>query len=116
MTIRLKCWPESWDAIARGEKTAEVRTTEDRTFSVGDVLELQRWNPVKGADDGGILGIQITHIDSLAGDANIVGVRLANPATNRGGTFVNLVVLSFRVLGVVRDPRFPSSWGGGETA
>lgn len=105
MTIRLKCWPESWDAIVRGEKTAEVRSTEDRTFSVGDVVELQRWNPVRGENDGGVLGILITHVDNYAGDASIVGVRLAEPvAGGRRGVFVSLVVLSFRLLGVVGSP------------
>lgn len=102
MTIRLKCWPENWDAIIRGEKTAEVRSTEDRTFSIGDVLELQRWNPVRQENDGGILGIQVTHVCNFAGDASIVGVRLAEPAAGgKRGVFVSLVVLSFRLLGVV---------------
>ena len=105
MTIRLKCWAESWDGIVRGEKTADVRSTEDRTFSVGDVVELQRWNPVRGENDGGVLGILITHVDNYAGDASIVGVRLAEPvAGGRRGVFVSLVVLSFRLLGVVGSP------------
>lgn len=100
MTIRLKCWSANWDAIVRGQKTAEIRSTEDRTFSVGDVLELQRWDSNVNGPSGGILGVEITHIDSLAGDANIVGVRLAGPDDVKRGTFVNLVVLSFRFLGI----------------
>jgi hypothetical protein len=37
----LKCWSLYWDAIARGEKTFEVRFN-DRPYVVGDILELHR--------------------------------------------------------------------------
>lgn len=101
MTIRLKCWSTNWDAIARGEKTAEIRSTEDRTFSVGDVLELVRWDPVADAANGPILGVQVTHIDGVAGETNIIGVRLHRGSPQgAGGMLVNLAVLSFRLLGV----------------
>ena len=38
----LKCHAENFDAIASGLKRFEVRHEEDRTFAVGDVLELIR--------------------------------------------------------------------------
>lgn len=41
----LKCWPNSFRAIARGEKRADYRK-DDRGFEVGDVLVLQMWEPV----------------------------------------------------------------------
>lgn len=47
MIHELKCWPEYFDAIARGEKAFEVRYDGDRGFSVGDELKLLRWQPDK---------------------------------------------------------------------
>ncbi len=40
----LKCWPNSYDAIAAGVKSFEWRR-DDRGFEVGDVLVLRKWNP-----------------------------------------------------------------------
>lgn len=40
----LKCWPEFWEAIARGEKTFELRN-DDRGFRAGDTLILHEWLP-----------------------------------------------------------------------
>lgn len=37
----LKTWPTYWDAVARGEKTFEVRKN-DRFFQCGDVVDLVR--------------------------------------------------------------------------
>ena len=108
MTIRLKCWAVNWDAIARGEKTSEIRSTEDRTFAVGDVLELVRWDPVADAPAdavAAILGVQVTWIDSCAGATNIVGVRLHRGSPPGTEGIVNLAVLSFRLLGVTREGR-----------
>lgn len=48
--VRLKTWPEYWDAVRHGTKTFEVRKN-DRNFAVGDLLELQRWNPETGKED-----------------------------------------------------------------
>jgi hypothetical protein len=40
----LKTHPEHFDAVERGEKTAELRR-DDRGFEVGDALLLRRWDP-----------------------------------------------------------------------
>lgn len=40
----LKCWPEPYDAIERGDKRYEYRK-DDRGFLVGDVLVLRRFVP-----------------------------------------------------------------------
>lgn len=40
----LKCWPEFYDAIERGEKTFEYRLN-DRDYKVGDWLCLHRYDP-----------------------------------------------------------------------
>lgn len=41
----LKAWPESFDAIWRGMKTAEYRHDDGRGFAAGDILELEEWEP-----------------------------------------------------------------------
>lgn len=40
----LKCWPEYFLRIARGQKTFEIRKN-DRDFQVGDRLVLREFNP-----------------------------------------------------------------------
>jgi len=47
----LKCWPEFFDAIERGDKTFEVRR-DDRGFCVGDTLWLREWLRVARVVDG----------------------------------------------------------------
>ena len=42
----LKCFPNYYDAVARGDKNFEVRR-DDRGFQKGDVLILQRTDPDK---------------------------------------------------------------------
>jgi len=43
----LKTLPNYWDAVARGEKTFEVRR-DDRGFQKGDVVTLVKYDPDKG--------------------------------------------------------------------
>lgn len=38
---QLKTWPTYWDAVARGEKSFEVRKN-DRAFQTGDIVVLSR--------------------------------------------------------------------------
>lgn len=38
----LKCWPDPFAAIVRGEKTHEIRKN-DRDYHVGDTLLLREW-------------------------------------------------------------------------
>ncbi len=47
----LKCWPNSYDAIAAGVKCFEWRR-DDRGFEVGDVLVLRKWDPGPGRGIG----------------------------------------------------------------
>jgi Domain of unknown function (DUF3850) len=102
MKIRLKCWVENWDAIARGDKTDELRSIEDRTFSVGDVLQLERWDRRSDtAPEGGygmILAL-VTHITTAAGPFGIVGIRLTTPDVPGG--MARIVAMSIRPITVV---------------
>lgn len=41
----LKSWPPFFDAILRGEKKHELRRWDDRHFEVGDVLQLNEFDP-----------------------------------------------------------------------
>lgn len=45
MTHTLKIWPGSFEAVASGAKTHEIRRQDDRTFNVGDDLILREWEP-----------------------------------------------------------------------
>lgn len=92
MTIELKCWPDSFDAIVAGLKTAEIRSTADRQFCIGDILKLRRWDPVVGAYTGGEALAQIRHISTTAGAFRIAGITLENAALEP------LSVLSFRLI------------------
>ena len=40
----LKCWPEPFEQMSSGAKTAEFRR-DDRGFAVGDMLLLREWHP-----------------------------------------------------------------------
>ena len=43
-THSLKTWPLYFEAILDGSKTFEIRSSDDRIFSVGDALILQEWD------------------------------------------------------------------------
>lgn len=49
MTHNLKTWPHEFDATRKELKTFEVRSNTDRSFGVGDILLLRKWDP---ADHG----------------------------------------------------------------
>ena len=44
----LKTWPAYFDAVARGEKTFEVRR-DDRAFQKGDIVRLFYFDPKKSS-------------------------------------------------------------------
>ena len=43
----LKCWPHPFDAVWHGEKTHEIRKTDDRSFALGDRLLMREYDPHK---------------------------------------------------------------------
>jgi len=93
LTIELKCWPESFDAIAAGIKTCEIRDCSDRDFCIGDLLKLRRWEPVLGVYSGDEAIVQVRNIDTMAGSLHLFGVRLGI-----GGCLAKIAVLSIRLI------------------
>lgn len=61
MTHELKTWPQYYDSIISGDKTFEVRKA-DRTFSVGDTLVLQCYDPDVAAYMGQQIEVEVTYI------------------------------------------------------
>lgn len=61
MRHRLKLLQEWFWAVHRGEKTAELRF-DDRGYQVGDILELQEWNPHTGQFVGDPIEVQVSHV------------------------------------------------------
>ena len=57
----LKCWPEHFQAIKRGDKTLEIRRN-DRDFKVDHVLHLHEWDPVIEGYTGDELYRVVTHV------------------------------------------------------
>lgn len=61
---RLKCWPEFFDPIRRGQKTHDLRRADDRTFAVGDKILLEEYDPGSRAYTGRSVIVRITYITS----------------------------------------------------
>ena len=64
VTHHLKTWPQFFQLIQDGSKTAEVRLN-DRNFKAGDELVLHEWNPETRAYTGGALLRIISHVQKL---------------------------------------------------
>ena len=57
----LKIWPEFFEAVAAGVKTAEFRQN-DRGFEVGDKLHLREWSQPSNEYSGREKFATVTHI------------------------------------------------------
>lgn len=94
----LKCWSIYWDAIARGEKTFEVRFA-DRPYTVGDILELHRVDHPDDISAGTSTAVvepllrRITYV--LPGGLEFAGQRLID---------ARAVVMSIAPVGVTKSP------------
>ena len=66
MNHQLKTWPEPFNAISDGRKTFEVRSTKDRKFEVGDVLELYRFDPETQEYNGECIKANVRYVLDLA--------------------------------------------------
>lgn len=92
MIHELKCWPEYFQPILTGEKTAELRKN-DRHFGVGDVLYLREWEPTFMTEAGVYTGRscrrRITHV--------LHGVGTVGAIPPLKGLCANYVMLSLRI-------------------
>jgi hypothetical protein len=60
-THELKTWPAEFMAVARGEKTFDLREN-DRNFQVGDYLLLREYDPTKREYTGRSLRVYVTYL------------------------------------------------------
>jgi hypothetical protein len=81
-THELKSWPGQFQAMWTGLKRAEYRR-DDRSYQIGDLLELREWDPTRRQYTGFRLTARVTHL--------VRGPELEVPA--------GFVVLSIEVLG-----------------
>jgi len=59
----VKSWPKFFDAILTGSRTHELRRN-DRSYHVGDFLELHEFDPVSSLYSGRVCRVQVTSITS----------------------------------------------------
>lgn len=57
----VKCWPEYYEPLERGDKTLELRLN-DRNYRVGDVLHQREWEPLEHRYTGRSSRYLVTHI------------------------------------------------------
>jgi len=62
----LKSWPHLFEPLFRGEKTHDLRRSDDRDFAVGDTLLLREFDPALQAYTGRECSVEITYITSEA--------------------------------------------------
>jgi hypothetical protein len=58
----LKTIPEYFDALIGGGKTFEIRSAADRHFRVGDILNLEEWNPDTEGYTGNCCAFRVNYI------------------------------------------------------
>ena len=63
-THELKCWPEFFQAILKGQKTHDLRRGDDRTFRVHDLIKLREFDPRTEGYSGREQIVEITYITS----------------------------------------------------
>ena len=85
----LKTWPEPFEAMRAGRKTFELRKN-DRGFAVGDMLDLQEWEPGPMRYTGRSILVRVTYIlhggrFGLPEELCVMGVMFEQPAAAERG-------------------------------
>jgi Domain of unknown function (DUF3850) len=60
----LKCWPQFFDAIAKGKKRHDLRRAYDRDIRAGDRLRLREFDPGPKRYTGREQIVEVTYITS----------------------------------------------------
>lgn len=60
----VKSWVAFFQAFKRGEKKHDMRDLKDRHYKVGDILNLQEYDPFTGKYTGEEMRMKITYITS----------------------------------------------------
>lgn len=60
----VKSWESFFQAFKRGEKKHDMRDLKDRNYKVGDILNLQEYDPFTGMYTGDSMRMKITYITS----------------------------------------------------
>ncbi len=66
-TIKKKCWPEYYDAVASGKKNFDMRVA-DFDIAEGDTLVLEEWDPKTGSYTGRSMAKQVTFVGKFSPD------------------------------------------------
>jgi hypothetical protein len=93
----LKTWPEPFEAVWTGAKTAEFRQDDRGGYAVGDILSLREWSPQARQYSGRYVEVAVTD------------VRRAGPF----GIPEGYALLSFRVLAQGETFDWPSGVNSG---
>lgn len=56
----LRCWPEYFAAVRRGDKPFELRR-DDRPYQVGDTLLLREYDPMRPGYTGDFERVRVTY-------------------------------------------------------
>jgi len=71
---KLKVWHDAFVDVIEERKRCEVRRCDDRTFAVGDELELCEYDPDAQKETGRVTLVLVTHLIRQAGPTIICGV------------------------------------------
>lgn len=89
----LKSWTLFFSDILTGERTSDIRATNDRRFMKGDLMELQEWDPVRGKYTGRWAKVEITYVqtnksnpcaisrEALRDDYTVLSIKLLDQGT-----------------------------------
>jgi hypothetical protein len=91
----LKSWPEFFEPVLLGVKTAELRYN-DRRYEAGDVLVMREWEPSRSVFTGRECARRVTHV--------LHGVGTVGAIAPLRGLSANYVLLSMREIEYVISP------------
>lgn len=63
-THEVKSWTMFFGDILSGQRTSDIRITDDRRFKVGDTMILNEYDPVKAEYTGRKQMVEITYIQT----------------------------------------------------